>query len=344
MDKQIHLGEKYLGKLDLEGPDVKRRLGKGKVLTHISLFTGIGGFDIGFANAGIKTRVMVEWDKGCCETLRANFHWEELKKRTYGHWETPDGKVHRGDMYTGNKTKGGIKLKYVADKLKWESKEKFLEEAIKYNESLKKRKRKSYQFAMSAPPATWYFEPEPVIIQKDIKEVTTKEILEAGKLQVGECSIISGGFPCQGFSLVGERVKDDPRNFLYKEFVRVVDEAKPAMFIGENVPGIVSMGKGEVMQQICEDFANCGYNITWDILNAADYGVPQHRLRVFLIGKRIDLMHFNGENRPSFHLGAVPGKIRHPYLFYERIKRWKRKDFLKQLEDNPQVEFGNKKK
>ena len=74
---------KYLGKLDLDNEkDLKRRLGKGKNLTHISLFTGIGGFDIGFAKAGIKTRVMVEFDKYCCQTLRANFYWEELKKRT----------------------------------------------------------------------------------------------------------------------------------------------------------------------------------------------------------------------------------------------------------------------
>ena len=115
------------------------------------------------------------------------------------------------------------------------------------------------------------------------------------------------------------------------------------MFIGENVLGIVSMGKGEVMQQICEDFANCGYDITWDILNAADFGVPQHRLRVFLIGKRIDLLKFNGRDRPSFHIGASPGEIRHPYLFYERIKRWKRNEFLKQLEENPQVKFVKKK-
>ena len=142
-DRQTHIGERYLGKLDLESPDFKQRMGKGPNTTHISLFTGCGGFDLGFAKAGIQTRVMVEWDKSCCETLRANWHWEELKKRTYGHWETPDGKVHRGDMYTGDKTKEGVKLKYVVDKLKWESKEQFLDEARKYNESLKKRKKKS---------------------------------------------------------------------------------------------------------------------------------------------------------------------------------------------------------
>lgn len=313
MDKQTNIGEKYLGKLDLDSPDIKKRLGKGKNLTHISLFTGIGGFDIGFARAGIKTRAMVEWDKDCCKTLRVNFHWEKLRERRHGHYINKDG--------TPIGKEGAIngKVKWIEDDLVWKNKTE-MKKDIK-----------------------WYHTPEPVILERDITKLTTKEILESARLQVGECSIISGGFPCQGFSLAGRRVKEDPRNFLYKEFVRVVDEAKPAMFIGENVPGIVSMGKGEVMQQICEDFANCGYDITWDILNAADYGVPQHRLRVILIGQRIDLMRFDGKNRPSLHIGAMPGEIRHPYLFYERIKRWKRKDFLKQLEENPQVKFLEKK-
>jgi len=271
--------EKYLGKLNLEDKRIKERLGKGKILTHISLFTGIGGFDIGFAQAGIQTRVMVEWDKYCCQTLRANFFWEELKKRT---------KENGKPLYKN-----------------------------------KAQMRKSIK---------WYHEPEPVIIEKDIKEVTTEEILKAGNLEVGECSIISGGFPCQGFSLAGKRVIDDPRNFLYKEFVRVVNEAKPVFIIGENVPGMVSIGKGEVIKQICEEFANCGYDITWDILNAADYGVPQNRKRVFIIGKRIDLMRFDEKGKPSLHLGAVCGKIKYPKLFYERLKRWKNKKLLAELE------------
>lgn len=281
--------EKYLGKLDLESPDVKQRLGKGKNPTHISLFTGIGGFDIGFAQAGIKTRAMLEFDKNCCNTLRWNFHWEELKKRT------------------------------------------------NQNGSLEFKNKKEMRKRIS-----WYHTPEPVIIEKDIKEVTTKELLEAAKLEVGQCTIISGGFPCQGFSLAGKRVIDDPRNALYKEFVRIVDEAKPAFIIGENVPGIVSMGKGVVIKQICEDFANCGYDIVWKILNAADYGVPQNRKRVFLIGQRIDMMRLDAEGKPSYHIAACPGEIRHPYLFKERLKRWKNKVLLEETEKDPQISFMEK--
>lgn len=166
--------------------------------------------------------------------------------------------------------------------------------------------------------------------------------MEAGKLQVGECSIISGGFPCQGFSLAGKRMLDDPRNKLYKQFVRIVDDLKPASIMGENVPGLVSMAKGETIHQICEDFANIGYDVTWDLLNAADYGVPQHRIRVILIGFRVDAMKFDGE-RPSFHIAACPGTIEHPYLFYERLKRWKNKELLARIESDTRCSFREKK-
>jgi DNA (cytosine-5)-methyltransferase 1 len=290
-DKQTRIGEKYLGKLNLDS-DVQQRIGKGKIKTHVSLFSGCGGLDVGFANAGIQTRVMIEWDKSCCETLRHNFLWEFLKER----------KDHKG-------------------KLCWKNKE-----------EMKKQ-------------ISWYHEPEPVIMQRDICTLTSKEIMEAAKLQVGECSIISGGFPCQGFSLAGRRMMDDPRNKLYKQFVRIVDDLKPASIMGENVQGIVSMAKGEVIQQICEDFANCGYDVTWDLLNAADYGVPQHRIRLILIGFRVDAMRFNPEEgRPSFHIAACPGTIEHPYLFYERLKRWKNKELLERIEKSPQCSFKEKKK
>jgi len=331
--------EKYLGKLDLGSPDVKQRLGKGPTLTHISLFSGCGGLDLGFAHAGIQTRVMIERDKSCCETLRHNFLWEYLKDRRHGHYVNKDGSPLKGPAYTG-------KVKWIEDELVWKNKREFLKEGRDYKKKIKKMKKEgkeiSYQLQMASPPALWYYEPEPVILERDICEVSTKEILEAGKLQVGECSIVSGGFPCQGFSLAGKRVRDDPRNFLYREFVRIVDEAKPAMIMGENVPGIVSMGKGEVIQQICKDFANCGYDIAWDILDAANYGVPQHRERVILIGKRIDMMSFNGKKRPSFRIGAIPGKITHPYLLKERLKRWKNKELLEEMEKDPQIEFMEK--
>jgi len=74
---------------------------------------------------------------------------------------------------------------------------------------------------------------------------------------------------------VGKRVIDDPRNVLYKECVRVIREALPRSFMLENVPGLVSMAKGAIIKQICEDLAVCGYDVNWDILNAADTACPK---------------------------------------------------------------------
>ncbi len=293
---------KYLGKLDLENDEeTKRRIGKGKTTTHISLFSGCGGLDLGFALAGIETRAMVEFEHNACETLRHNFLWENLKERTIGgHYVDLQGKPIQGPAYVG-------KSKWVEGKeLQWATKEEMKKEI------------------------EWYHDREPVIMERDICTVTTEELLKVAKLEVGECSIISGGFPCQGFSLAGKRVIDDPRNSLYKQFVRIVDEAKPAMIFGENVPGIVSMGKGEVIKQICEDFANCGYDISWDILNAADYGVPQNRKRVILIGKRVDLFNIKEDGTAAYHIAAQKGEITHPDLFYERMKRWNKKPKIKE--------------
>ncbi len=234
--------------------------------THISLFTGCGGFDIGFSLAGFESRVMVEWDKFCCKTLRANWFWEGLRRR-----KNLDGTPQ------------------------WET-----------IEDMKK-------------DINHYQDREPAILERDITKLTTEEILKAADLKVGEATIISGGPPCQGFSHArGKRYIDDPRNVLFKEFVRIVREAVPMWFIFENVPGLVSMANGDIIKQICEDFAGCGYDIKWEILNAADYGVPQNRKRVFIIGKRIDVIYLPEEGNPQLHMGAIPGKIDHPKSFREK--------------------------
>lgn len=168
---------------------------------------------------------------------------------------------------------------------------------------------------------TWYQNREPVILERDLTTLTTKEILDAAELDVGEASVVYGGPPCQGFSTANiKRAIDDPRNFLFLEFVRVVREALPKALLLENVPGMVSSTKGKVIREICEEFANCGYDITWNILDAANYGVPQFRQRVFIFGKRVDLMYFPEIGNPQLHMGAQPGKITHPEWFVKKYK------------------------
>lgn len=101
--------------------------------------------------------------------------------------------------------------------------------------------------------------------------------------------IISGGFPCQGFSLAGPRKLDDSRNILYRYFVKLVELKRPRAFIAENVKGILTLGNGTIIEAIINDFKEKGYNITVRLVNAADYGVPQDRYRVIIIGFRNDL-------------------------------------------------------
>lgn len=106
---------------------------------------------------------------------------------------------------------------------------------------------------------------------------------------VPKTDVILGGFPCQGFSLSGPRKIDDSRNTLYKYFVKLVEEKKPYCFVAENVKGLLTLGEGKIFEAIIEDFSNKGYDVYHQILNASDFGVPQDRQRVILIGFKKNL-------------------------------------------------------
>jgi DNA (cytosine-5)-methyltransferase 1 len=100
--------------------------------------------------------------------------------------------------------------------------------------------------------------------------------------------VVIGGFPCQGFSVANtKRSIEDERNFLYKELLRVVKDKQPKFFVGENVKGILSLANGKVFEMIKEDFRSIGYVLDAKLLNSADYGVPQTRQRVIILGNRI---------------------------------------------------------
>lgn len=104
-----------------------------------------------------------------------------------------------------------------------------------------------------------------------------------------KADIVLGGFPCPGFSEAGPRLIDDKRNFLYLHFIRCLIQSQPKIFVAENVKGMMTLGKGEVFKQIVEDFGAAGYNIYYKLLNSAEYGVPQIRERVILVGVRNDI-------------------------------------------------------
>ena len=180
----------------------------GKSVSAISLFSGIGGFEVGFRDLGVRFHRMLEWDPKCCETLSINF-------------DVADG-GHR--------------------------------------------------------------EVKPT----DITKVAAKDFYR------GKVDYIVGGPPCQSFSAAGRRAGgvrgiNDTRGSLFWYYCQYVKHFTPKAFVFENVRGILSSKKGEDFKIICDSFREVGYRLYWRVLNAADYGVPQIRERLFLVGVREDI-------------------------------------------------------
>lgn len=121
------------------------------------------------------------------------------------------------------------------------------------------------------------------IVFGDITQIHSDEIPD-------NFDILLGGFPCQGFSVANtKRSMSDERNFLYKELLRLLKDKNPKFFVAENVKGLLSMQKGKVIEMIVNDFKSLGYDVDYKVLKASDYGVPQNRERVIIIGNRLGL-------------------------------------------------------
>ncbi|WP_075173752.1 DNA cytosine methyltransferase [Neptunomonas phycophila] len=177
----------------------------------ISLFSGAGGMDIGFKEAGFKIAVAVEQDPSCCDTLRLN-------------------------------------------------------------------------------------SPDLPVIEGDVSQVSTEEILKKAKLKPLEAALVIGGPPCQSFSLAGKRMgMNDDRGKLLLEFSRVVHEALPDAFVMENVKGMLNWEKGKAIEAVLNEFREpvvyegkeYHYDVSYKVLNSSSYGVPQHRERLFIVGNRL---------------------------------------------------------
>lgn len=123
----------------------------------------------------------------------------------------------------------------------------------------------------------------------ETRDIRTQEVKEELYKTIGNqhIDLIVGGFPCQGFSMAGNRVVSDPRNSLYLEMLEIVKNVQPDYVVMENVEGLRSMLDGKVETQIINDYKEIGYEINVTTLNAADYGVAQQRKRVIFIGNRI---------------------------------------------------------
>lgn len=141
--------------------------------------------------------------------------------------------------------------------------------------------------------------------------VTCSDICEIEESEIPPCDIVTGGFPCQSFSTVNP-TKDpfDDRANLYKQMVRIVNSKKPKVFIAENVKGMMTLKKGSIFNRILSSFEDVGYKTFYALLNAADFGVPQKRERVIIVGIRNDIY----EKKGDFVFPSGPNKNNWPPL------------------------------
>ena len=147
------------------------------------------------------------------------------------------------------------------------------------------------------------------IFEEDLTKVNSNDLL----VNKSNIDVVVGGPPCQGFSMSGKRIRgngiflNDKRNKLFKEFVRVIKDLKPKIFLMENVPGILNIYQGKTKNQILSIFKSIGYDTKVKVLLAADYGVPQLRKRAFFIGNNLGI-------DPEF---LFPPKINEEYVTVE---------------------------
>ena len=139
--------------------------------------------------------------------------------------------------------------------------------------------------------------PEVDVIVDDIRNID-----KSGLFKDGDAEVIIGGPPCQGFSMAGARIRhgfiDDPRNYLFKHYFNVVKTVRPKVFVMENVKGMLTMQKGEIFREIIRIFSDPElldgkpYNINYKVVKAVEFGVPQKRERLIIVGTTIDDLNF----------------------------------------------------
>ena len=157
---------------------------------------------------------------------------------------------------------------------------------------------------------------------RDIREVKSEEI--------PEFDILTGGFPCQSFSIIAQNPKllgvKDERGKLFFEMCRILRERQPKCFIAENVKGILTANKKSAFPLILKEFEESGYDVQYRILNSANYGVPQKRERVIIVGFRKDLnidfsfpdVEIEDENNFAPLKKVIEKKVDEKYFFSER--------------------------
>lgn len=159
--------------------------------------------------------------------------------------------------------------------------------------------------------------PRCATLARSVVGLSGAEIRRAAGIAKRPVDVVFGGAPCQGFSLIGQRVLDDPRNALVREFVRIVSELNASYFVFENVKGLTLGPQRRFLEELITSFNEVGYEVRtpWRVLNASSYGVPQDRERLILLGARkgLNLPEYplpstrqSGEGKGAAHLPAGP--------------------------------------
>lgn len=182
-------------------------------------------------------------------------------------------------------------------------------------------------------------------INGDIKDPANKKLFyETVKKQLDgrKLSIVAGGFPCQGFSMAGNRIVDDPRNSLYKELIEIVVELQPDFVVCENVKGLRTMLNGLVEKKIISDFEAIGYEMNVTTLCAADYYTPQKRERVIFIGNKKGLKNYHPKPilAPNEYITtgqAIADLMDHPAdEAFNHVPTKHREDMAKKIMETPE--------
>lgn len=153
--------------------------------------------------------------------------------------------------------------------------------------------------------------PEVPVYHGDIAQLSVDQCLEMADIRIGELDVFDGSPPCQGFSTAGKRILDDPRNQLFREYVRLLRGLKPKVFVMENVSGMIKGKMKLIFAEVMRELKASGYQVSARLMNAMYFHVPQSRPRMIFIGVRNDLAiapsHPAAESRPvtvreAFHL------------------------------------------
>ena len=181
--------------------------------------------------------------------------------------------------------------------------------------------------------------PEVSWINKDIRKVAVKEVMEVAGVRKGDFDAIVAGIPCEGYSLLNRRYDpSDPRNYLFLEFMRMVRALKPKAVVIENVSGLLKRANGGFRKAIEDALKGLGYTVTSFQLNALDYGVPQKRVRVFFVGL-VGKEKF--EPPPSTHAPLSESIL--PYLGEKRSRLKPYLTVWDAMSDLPPLKPGEKK-